>query len=170
MKPNSQSRLFWALAIVAGLGAFLAALQVAPAGTFPPWVTALAGAAVLGLGAFGMALRAADKKEQDPEPKPRRKRSDQGYAVIESVIVMGFWALVFLVLALALSLLSSCSATWPQQCRLQDQVQRCQCKRLVGIDHTRSKTYTWECDGAKLPIVAEYGSVKIAEPAMDVAP
>lgn len=170
MKPNSQSRLFWALTIVAGLGAFLAALQVAPAGTFPPWVTALAGAAVLGLGAFGMALRAADKKEQDPEPKPRRRRSDQGFALLEQTVVAGSIALIFLFLALVLTLFQGCSATWPKQCELQDHIQRCKCQRLAGVDHTRSKTYTWECEGQQLPIVAEYGSVRISEPATEVAP
>lgn len=167
MKPNLQSRLFWALAIVAGLGAFLGAIQIAPAGTFPPWVQALAGASVLGLGAFGMALRTADKRHAPPG-RPRRDR-ERGFALTDQMISLVLIAIVFVCIAVAL-FSSGCSATWPQQCQLQDQVQRCRCQRLAGVDHSRSKTYTWECDGAPLPIVAEYGSVKIAEPVTEVAP
>ena len=64
MKPNLKSRLFNASAVAAGIGAFLAGIQFAPAGMFEPWVTFVAGCLILGLNAWAMALRGNDYRNE----------------------------------------------------------------------------------------------------------
>lgn len=168
MKPSSKSRTDRAGAGVIAIGAFLAAIQAAPAGIFPAWVIVLAGAGVAALGAYILALRAEDRRNAPTIDRPKRDR-EKGFAQVDQLISLALMAIVVLGIAVAL-FSSGCSATWPKQCELQDHIQRCKCQRLAGVDHSRSKTYTWECDGQQLPIVAEYGSVRISEPATEVAP
>jgi hypothetical protein len=60
VKPLFQSRTFWVGIVITFCGAFLASIQSAPPGTFAPWVVALSGAVVAGLGAVVIILRASD--------------------------------------------------------------------------------------------------------------
>lgn len=56
------SRMFIALAILAGVIAFLGAIQFAPVGMFPAWASYLAGAVGLGLTATVAALKREDNQ------------------------------------------------------------------------------------------------------------
>lgn len=156
MKPLTQSRTMRAAAGIAALGAFLGGIQAAPAGVFPPWVSALAAAGVLALSAYIGALRVGDKRQYDRISRTAgaiARRGERGATVVEVLTIIGMVLLgAFIVVAMS----TACSSTWPAACKFENGKENCRCQTLAAINHTKSLRYTWECDGVELPVSASY--------------
>lgn len=199
MKPLAQSRTFWVAILIVVLGAMLSGIVSAPPGTFPLWLTAIAGSLVTALGSVVLILRADDnaKKSAAPQPAPvqlaqQLLQQDLAPAPVQQQLQpvqvlpppappgiapqaradyrrAGTMGFLSMLLVLVLGALG-CASTWPQQCRLDNGTEHCACQQLEGVAHRRSKLATWHCDGQQLPIVVHFGAVHLSAPATEVAP
>ncbi len=156
MKPLSQSRTIRTAAIIVAVGAFFGGIQAAPAGVFPPWVSYLASAAVVALGAYVAALRVSDKKQDDRIKHTAgafARRDERGASLVEVLTIIG---MVILGASILVAMSTACSSTWPSACKFANGKENCRCQTLAAVNHTKSLRYTWECDGVELPVSASY--------------